>query len=99
MKEKIYPSFANAVSDIPNGATILLAGFGPGTAWNLIRAVYEQGARDLTIVCNSATGGSTALGHPDLVSQGTLLGEGRVRKVIASFTAATHPSQMTSPEQ
>ena len=99
MSEKAYAMFSDAVRDIPDGASILFAGFGPGTAWNLIRALYEHGARDLTIVCNSATGGSTALGHPDLISQGTLLGEGRVRKVIASFTAATHPSQTTSLEQ
>ena len=99
MNGKIYPTFSEAVADVRDGSTILLAGFGPGTAWNLIKAIYEHGARDLTIICNSATGGSTALGHPDLVSQGTLLGEGRVRKVIASFTAATHPSQTTSLQQ
>ena len=99
MSDKIYATFADAIRDIPDGATILLAGFGPGTAWNLIRQLHLQGTKDLTLVCNSATGGSTALGHPDLVSQGTLLGEGRVRKVIASFTAATHPSQATALEQ
>ena len=99
MSNKVYETFLDAVRDIPDGATILLAGFGPGTAWNLIKSLHEQGARDLTLVCNSATGGSTALGRPELISQGTLLGEGRVRKVIASFTAATHPSQTTSLEQ
>src|SRR5439155_197499 len=86
--------------DVLGSGTIGGGSIGEAMHGNYPRARWlEPGARDLTIVCNSATGGSTALGHPDLVSQGTLLGEGRVRKVIASFTAATHPSQTTSLQQ
>jgi 3-oxoacid CoA-transferase A subunit len=91
--DKVTTSFAEAVADVPDGSTILLGGFGPGTPWNLIDALYKQGARELTIVCNSASGGSAALGREDLVTHGTLIENGRVRKVIASFTAATHPSR------
>jgi 3-oxoacid CoA-transferase A subunit len=98
MQTKIYSTFADAVRDIQDGASILLGGFGPGTPWNLIRAIYEQGARDLWITCNSGSGGSAALGRDDLVTHGTLISAGRVRKVTASFTAATHPSQRTPLE-
>lgn len=93
MKSKVLGDFREAVADVPDGSTILLGGFGPGTPWNLIDAIYKQGAKDLTIVCNSASGGSAALGREDLVTHGTLIENGRVRKVIASFTAATHPSR------
>jgi 3-oxoacid CoA-transferase A subunit len=98
MAEKVATSFAEVVADVPNGATILLGGFGPGTPWNLIDALYKQGARELTIVCNSASGGSAALGREDLVTHGTLIEHGRVRKVIASFTAATHESGQLEAE-
>jgi 3-oxoacid CoA-transferase A subunit len=93
MKNKVIASFDETVADIPDGATILLGGFGPGTPWNLIAALYRHGARGLTLVCNSASGGSAAQGRDDLIAHATLIEAGRVRRVIASFTAATHPSR------
>ena len=93
MDSKVVASFDEAVADIADGATILLGGFGPGTPWNLLAALYRRGARDLTLVCNSASGGSAAQGRDDLIAHATLIEAGRVRKVIASFTAATHPSR------
>jgi 3-oxoacid CoA-transferase A subunit len=98
MSDKILGSFAGAVADIPDGSSILLGGFGPDTPWNLIRALYEQGAGGLTLVCNSASGGSAAQGRPDLIAHNTLIEAGRVRKVIASFTASTHPSRQSPLE-
>jgi 3-oxoacid CoA-transferase A subunit len=99
LMDKTCASFADAVRDIPDGASILVAGFGPGTPWNLLRALYQQGTKDITLVCNSASGGSSAQGQVDLVTHATLIGAGRVKKVIASFTAATHPSQKTPLEE
>lgn len=93
MSDKRCATFLEAVRDIPDGATIMVGGFGPGTPWNLIAALYEQGASDLTIICNSASGGSAAQGRADTVTHRTLIMAGRVRKVITSFTAASHPSQ------
>ena len=89
MQDKLFPTFAAAVSDIPDGATILIAGFGPGTPWNLIRALHQQGARELTLAFNIAN----RVSRDDAVGIGDIVNAGRVRKVIASFTAATHPSQ------
>lgn len=98
MQDKIVATPADAVAGIHDGATILVAGFGPGTPWNLIRALYEQGAKDLTIVCNSGSGGSAAMGRDDLVTHNTLIEAGRVRRVIASFTASPHPSRKVAIE-
>jgi 3-oxoacid CoA-transferase A subunit len=92
---KLIASFADAVSDIPGGATVLIAGFGPGTPWNLIKALYDLGAGDLTLVFNIAN----RVSRPDAVGIGDLVAAGRVRKVIASFTAATHPSQSNPIEE
>lgn len=90
MQNKRFETFAEAVKDIPDGASIMIGGFGPGTPHNLIRAVYEQGAKDLTLILNSAGAGRAST---ELVTSATLIEERRVRKVMAAFTAATHPSQ------
>src|SRR5690348_4254054 len=69
---------AAAVAGIPDGATILIGGFGmAGMPVALIDALIEQGAADLTVVSNNAGNGDTGLA--------ALLAKGRVRKVICSF--------------
>ena len=90
MQDKRFASFADAVRDIPDGASVMIAGFGPGTPHNLIKALYEQGAKDLTLILNSAGAGRA---NPEHVTASTLIEERRVKKVMAAFTAATHPSQ------
>ena len=67
-----------AVADVPDGATVLIGGFGmAGMPVELIDALIRQGASDLTVVNNNAGNGDTGLA--------ALLAEGRVRKVICSF--------------
>ncbi len=91
MPGKHLPSFAAAVADIPDGATIAFAGFAmPGTPFNLIAALAEQGARNLTLVANT-TGGAQQPRMPDI---GMLVERGQVRKVICAFTAATRASEV-----
>ncbi|MDO8456841.1 MAG: 3-oxoacid CoA-transferase subunit A [Burkholderiaceae bacterium] len=78
MIDKISPSIAEALFDVPDGATILIGGFGTaGTPNELIDGLIDQGARDLTLVCNNAGSGETGLA--------ALLKAGRVRKIICSF--------------
>lgn len=78
MISKIVSSCHEALADIPDGATILVGGFGEaGQPVGLIEALVEQGAGDLTIVSNNAGNGETGLA--------ALLAAGRVRKVICSF--------------
>jgi 3-oxoacid CoA-transferase A subunit len=95
LPSKVFASFDEAVADVADGATVLIAGFGPGTPWNLIKALYDQGSHDLTLVFNIAN----RVSRPDAVGIGDLVTGGRVRKVIASFTAATHPSQENPIEE
>jgi 3-oxoacid CoA-transferase len=90
MASKVFDSFAAAVADVPDEASILISGFTePGTPHNLIRALWEQGAKDLTIIANTANGS----GQEQLVNVARLVAERRVRKVILAFTAGTHPSR------
>jgi 3-oxoacid CoA-transferase A subunit len=98
MKEKVLKSFEEAVADIPDGSSILIAGFGPGSPANLIRALYYQGAKDLTIVANGA-GAGAAPGRDGQVTSGTLVQDGRVRKVMLAFTASTRPSRPSIVEE
>ena len=78
MIDKRVRSLAEAVAGIPDGATILCAGFGgAGLPDALCEAVVEQGARDLTVVANNAGTGRRGLA--------ALLATGRVRRIICSF--------------
>jgi 3-oxoadipate CoA-transferase alpha subunit len=71
-----------AVADIPDGATVLIGGFGPaGQPIELIDALRRHGARELTVVNNNAGNGDTGLA--------ALLATGNVRKIICSFPRQT----------
>ena len=102
---KVVSSFAEAVADILNGAWIMVDGFaGPGgTPQNLLRALRDHGARDLTIISNTAglasvIGFGTVPGdRPDDI--GILVDNEQVKKVIASFPVSPSPSRPTSFER
>jgi 3-oxoacid CoA-transferase A subunit len=88
---KEIASFAEAVRDIPDGATVAFGGFAmPGTPFNLIKALAEQGAKRLVCIANT-TGGAQQPRMPDI---GMLVERGRVRKVVCAFTAATRASDV-----
>ncbi|MDX2166425.1 MAG: 3-oxoacid CoA-transferase subunit A [Deltaproteobacteria bacterium] len=61
--KRICESALDAVSDIPNGASILVQSFGPPQGWptDLLLALRERDVRDLTIICNAPAGGPTSL--------------------------------------
>ena len=83
MKNKRYPNFDAAVADIPNGATIMIGGFaGPGTPRRLIAALHRQGASGLTGILNVVGRAGKQ------IEMDALVAEGRLKKVVASFTAA-----------
>jgi len=82
MIDKIVPSAAAAVADIPDGATVMIGGFGTaGMPSELIDALIAHGARELTIVNNNAGNGDTGLA--------ALLKARRVRKIVCSFPRQT----------
>ncbi|MGE5526437.1 MAG: 3-oxoacid CoA-transferase [Rhodospirillaceae bacterium] len=79
--DKVYQSPQQAIADVPDGATIAIAGFSVGHrfATNLIVALRDQGTKDLTVVCNS-------LGDPH-AERGQILAENRqIRKLVAAFS-------------
>jgi 3-oxoacid CoA-transferase A subunit len=97
-RNKTVASFADAIADLKDGASILIGGFGPGTPHNLVNALFEQGARDLTLILNAAGtgGGGIRVGKVSVID---LLEQRRVRKVIMAFTASTHPSRKSILEE
>jgi 3-oxoadipate CoA-transferase alpha subunit len=75
---KIVSTVEEAVAGVPDGATVMISGFGgAGQPAELIDALIAQGARDLTIVNNNAGNGEVGLA--------ALLKARRVRKIICSF--------------
>jgi 3-oxoadipate CoA-transferase alpha subunit len=75
---KQVSSVASAVADIPDGATVMVGGFGAsGSPIELIHALVDQGAKDLTVINNNTGNGEVGLA--------ALIGNGQVRKMICSF--------------
>jgi 3-oxoacid CoA-transferase subunit A len=75
---KLYPSADDAIRDIPDGATIMVGGFGLcGNPENLIAALNRKGVRNLTLISNNC--GTTDLGL------GVLLKARQIRKMVASY--------------
>jgi 3-oxoadipate CoA-transferase alpha subunit len=82
MIEKQVASLADAVADVADGATVMIGGFGTaGLPNELVGALLEQGAKNLTIVNNNAGNGDTGLA--------ALLAARRVRKIVCSFPRQT----------
>jgi 3-oxoacid CoA-transferase subunit A len=75
---KVQSSADEAIRDIPDGATIMVGGFGlSGNPENLIAALNRKGVKNLTVVSNNC--GTTDLGL------GVLLKAKQIRKMIASY--------------
>jgi 3-oxoacid CoA-transferase subunit A len=75
---KVLPSAEAAVALIPDGATILMGGFGLcGIPENLIQALRARGTRNLTVISNNA--------GVDDFGIGILLNARRVRKMISTY--------------
>ncbi len=78
MIDKTVPDVETAVAGIPDGATVMIGGFGrAGQPVELIDALIAHGAKDLTIVNNNAGNGDVGLA--------ALLATKRVRKIVCSF--------------
>jgi 3-oxoadipate CoA-transferase, alpha subunit len=83
MIDKTVRSIAEALADVRDGATVLVAGFaGVGEPRALVEGLIEQGAKDLTVVQNAA--------GRDTGSVGRLVALGRVRKLIVSYVSRAY---------
>ena len=78
MINKKCPSAAEAGADIPDGAVVMVGGFGAsGSPIELIHALIDQGAKGLTLINNNTGNGEVGLA--------ALIANGQVRKMICSF--------------
>ncbi len=75
---KVLASADEAVALVPDGASIMMGGFGlAGNPENLIAALHARGTRDLTVISNNA--GTDGFGI------GVLLTSRQIRKMIATY--------------
>jgi 3-oxoacid CoA-transferase subunit A len=75
---KVLASADAAVAVVPDGATIMMGGFGLcGIPETLIAALHRRGTRDLTVISNNA--------GIDQFGVGPLLHARRLRKMIATY--------------
>ncbi|WML55003.1 CoA transferase subunit A [Neobacillus sp. PS3-12] len=75
---KVITSFSEAVSDIKDGSTIIVGGFGlSGIPEFLIQALKEKGSKDLTIVSNNCGVDDWGLG--------LLLANRQIKKMVSSY--------------
>jgi 3-oxoacid CoA-transferase len=86
---KVVKDAAEAVRDVPDGASVMVSGFGLcGLPENLILALRDQGAKGLTMISNNA--GTTDFGITFLLKNGqvkrmvgTYVGENKVLETMA----------------
>ena len=84
MIDKIVQTMAEAMAGVPDGAVVLIGGFGSiGQPNALIDGLIEQGAKDLTVVSNNVGVGRVGLAR--------LLDTGRVRKIMCSYPRTVDP--------
>jgi len=85
--KRICETALEAVADVTDGASILVHSFGPPQAWptDCLLALAERGVKDLTIICNTPSGGPTSLN--------ILAEKKQVRKLVCSYV--TNPSFTT----
>ncbi|WP_319229199.1 3-oxoacid CoA-transferase subunit A [Draconibacterium orientale] len=78
MINKIVHSAKEAVAGIFDGATVMISGFGEaGSPVELIHAMVDQGAKNLTVVSNNAGSGHVGLA--------ALIENRQVKKILCSF--------------
>ncbi|MCL1588133.1 MAG: 3-oxoacid CoA-transferase subunit A, partial [Actinomycetia bacterium] len=78
MIDKTLGNVAEAVADILDGATVMVGGFGEaGSPIELLHALIDQGATNLTVVNNNTGSGEVGLA--------ALIKAGRVAKMICSY--------------
>lgn len=104
--DKVFPDAASAVGDIPDGATILMDGFGGigGMAHYLMLALRDKRTRDLTVVGNTVgIARVSTFGQPpspglQAVDHAILVERGQIKHAIASFPVSPSPSRPSAFE-
>jgi 3-oxoadipate CoA-transferase alpha subunit len=82
--DKTIPSMVEAVAQIGDGAVVMIGGFGgAGAPIELIHALIDHGAQDLTVINNNAGNGRIGIA--------AMIDAGMVRKMICSFPRSSDP--------
>ena len=91
----VFHDPAQALADIPDGATVMIGGFaGRGVPAALVLALRDRGVRDLVLICNDVSGGWQGRVDASLLIEGKM-----VRKVVCSWPASASAAQMGAFEQ
>ena len=86
--DKTIGDVAAAVADIPDGASVMIGGFGgSGAPIELIHALIDRGPRDMTVINNNAGNGRIGIA--------AMIDAGMVRKIICSFPKSKDPRAFT----
>ncbi|MBY5821580.1 3-oxoacid CoA-transferase subunit A [Rhizobium leguminosarum] len=86
--DKTVGSTAEAVSEIGDGATVMIGGFGgSGAPIELIHALIDKGSKNLTVINNNAGNGRIGIA--------AMIDAGMVRKMICSFPRSSDPRAFT----
>jgi 3-oxoadipate CoA-transferase alpha subunit len=86
--DKQIATAAEAVANIHNGAVVMIGGFGgSGAPIELIHALIDKGAKDLTVINNNAGNGRIGIA--------AMIDAGLVRKMICSFPRSSDPRAFT----
>ena len=102
---KTFNTFADAIADIPPGASIMIGGFGGagGQPTRLMLALREPGVGDLTIIGNVAgISKTTGYGWPDdlePIDQGMFFESGQATKIICSFPVPSTTNPLSEIEK
>jgi 3-oxoacid CoA-transferase subunit A len=85
--DKVFASAADAIADIPNGATVMIGGFASaGTPTNLILALYEAGTSGIIAIANNIGLGDKL----DLLCE-----KKQLAKLVASFAIRASARQQS----
>ena len=88
MIDKRAASAAAAVAAVDDGATVMIGGFGEaGSPIELVHALIDQGASELTVISNNAGNGQVGLA--------ALIHCGRVAKIIGSYPRSSNSTVFT----
>lgn len=81
---KVQKTYAEAIADVPDGATIMFGGWGPaGDPENLIKALLDKGTKDITAIGNDPGNDRDGI----LYGIHSLIQAKRVKKCICSYHA------------
>lgn len=86
--DKVLQTAREAVDDIGDGSVVMIGGFGgSGAPIELIHALIDKGAKDLTVINNNAGNGRIGIA--------AMIDAGMVRKMICSFPRSSDPRAFT----